>query len=138
MKSIFSALKHSLEIIKKYPSMELYIMCIDEMYTISYHKNFVDETFYIKCTKFILHTLTINKVMQLLLENIIDSIEIYGSIGIRYVNRTIYNYKNKFAQTIQIAWRKHRLRTARIRNDLVLHGLAEWWYHPSKITFEIN
>ena len=53
----------------------------------------------------------------------------------KYINKTLFNYKNKFAQKIQKAWRKYRLRTSRIRNDLVLHGLAEYFYHPSRIEF---
>jgi hypothetical protein len=133
MKSIFSSLKHGLELIKKYNSMELCITTIDQIYTIHCH----NDLFYIKCTKEILLEVPLKRVMEILFYFIIDSIEIYGSIGIRYISRIVYNYKNKFAQTIQVAWRKYRLRTARKRNDLVLHGLAEWWYHPSRITFEI-
>jgi hypothetical protein len=38
---------------------------------------------------------------------------------------------------VQRAWRKYRLRTSRIRNDLVIHGLAEYWGHPSRLTFEV-
>ena len=42
------------------------------------------------------------------------------------------------AKYIQKVWRKYRLRTSRIRNDLVIHGLAEYWGHPSRMTFEIT
>ena len=38
---------------------------------------------------------------------------------------------------IQISYRKYRLRTARIRNDLVIRGLTEYFFHPSRLTFEI-
>ena len=136
MKSVFSSLKNALRMIQKYPDMELYVTCIDQMYTISYHKNFINDGFYIKCTQFILHTLPKNTVMELLLGSVIDSIEIYGSVGIRYINKTVYNYQNAFAQTIQRSWRKYRIRTARYRNDLVLHGLAEYFFHPSRVKFE--
>ena len=118
--------------IQKYRLMELCITTIDEIYTIHCNNNF----FYILYKKGILLEIPFERVMMILLSSVIDSIEIYGSIGTRYINKTIYNYKNNFAQTIQVAWRKNRLRTARIRNDLVLHGLAEYFYHPSKITFD--
>ena len=36
---------------------------------------------------------------------------------------------------IQRYWKRYRIRTAKIRNDLVLHGLAEYFYHPSRISF---
>ena len=129
----YTSLKNALELIKKYPSMELCITCIDQIYTIHCNRNF----FYIKCTKFILLELPINRVMEILLGSIIDSIEIYGSIGIRYINRFLFNYKNSYASKIQRRWRKYRLKTARVRNDLVLHGLAEYFFHPSRISFEI-
>ena len=38
---------------------------------------------------------------------------------------------------IQKSYRKYRLRTARIRNDLVIRGLTEYFFHPSRLTFEI-
>ena len=47
-------------------------------------------------------------------------------------------FKMLSAKYIQKAWRKYRLRTSRIRNDLVIHGLAEYWGHPSRMTFEIT
>jgi transketolase N-terminal domain/subunit len=47
------------------------------------------------------------------------------------------NYKKVFAIKIQKAWRKYIIHGARIRNDLVLHGLAEYFYHPSRISFDI-
>lgn len=118
--------------IQKYRLMELCITTIDEIYTIHCNNNL----FYILYKRGILLEIPFERVMMILLSSFIDSIEIYGSIGTRYINKTIYNYKNNFAQTIQVAWRKNRLRTARIRNDLILHGLAEWWYHPSRITFD--
>ena len=52
----------------------------------------------------------------------------------------IYNYIDKdiSASVIQQAWRRYRLRTSRLRNDLVIHGLAEYWGHPSRLTFNID
>ena len=37
---------------------------------------------------------------------------------------------------IQNAWRKYRLRTSRIRNDLIIHGLAKYWGHPIRVKLE--
>jgi hypothetical protein len=47
-------------------------------------------------------------------------------------------FKMLSASYIQKAWRKYRLRTSRLRNDLAIHGLAEYWGHPSRITFNID
>ena len=38
---------------------------------------------------------------------------------------------------IQKYWKRYRIRSARIRNDLVIKGLAEYWFHPSRLTFEL-
>jgi len=35
------------------------------------------------------------------------------------------------------AWRKFKLRTTRERNDLLLRGLAEYWGHPSRVSFDL-
>jgi len=132
MKNPYTCLKNGLRLIKKYPSMELCVMTIDEIYTIS-----CNDYYCIKCTKSILFYSNLEEVIRTLFESVIDSIEIYGSIGIRYINKTLFNYKNAFASKIQRIWRKYLLRNARIRNDLVLHGLAEYFFHPSRISFEI-
>ena len=47
-------------------------------------------------------------------------------------------FKMLSAKYIQQAWRRYRLRTSRLRNDLVIHGLAEYWGHPSRLTFNID
>ena len=114
--------------------MELCVTTLDEIYTIS----FVNDHFLLKCKKsFFQYELPIEIAMRLLLGWGINEIEIYGSVGIKYINKILYHYKSVFAETIQKFYRKYRLRTARIRNDLVLHGLAEWWYHPSRVNFQI-
>jgi len=48
--------------------------------------------------------------------------------------RTFYYYKG--IDIIQRMYRKYKLRTAKIRNELVLSGLAARWYHPSRLSFE--
>ena len=78
-----------------------------------------------------------NLMKYLLKESDIFSVDIYGSIGIYYINETWY-YTNTQANTIQKAWKQYRIRTARTRNDLVIHGLAEYWGCPSRISFEIE
>ena len=72
------------------------------------------------------------KFILYLLSQSIVSIVLYGSIGINYVNHEWYNVDVQ-ARTIQKAWRQYRIRTARTRNDLVIHGLAEYWFHPSRV-----
>ncbi len=39
---------------------------------------------------------------------------------------------------IQRAWRKYFLKKVKVRNDLIVHGLAEYFGHPSRLSFEIN
>ena len=113
--------------------MELCVTTLDEIYTIS----FVNDHFLLKCKKsFFQYQLPIEIAMRLLLGWGINEIEIYGSVRIRYLNKILYNYKSVFVEKIIKAYRKYRLKIARIRNDLVLHGLAEYWYHPSKLSFE--
>jgi hypothetical protein len=38
---------------------------------------------------------------------------------------------------IQRAWRKYFLKKVKVKNDLVIHGLAEYFGHPSRLSFEI-
>ena len=78
-----------------------------------------------------------NLMKYLLNKSDIFSVDIYGSIGIYYINE-IWYYTNIQANTIQKAWKQYRIRTARTRNDLVLKGLSEYWFHPSRILFEIE
>ena len=52
-----------------------------------------------------------------------------------HINKKIIYLKG--IDIIQRRYRKYLLRTARIRNDLIIHGLMEKWYHPSKLCFEI-
>jgi hypothetical protein len=39
---------------------------------------------------------------------------------------------------IQRAWRKYFLKKIKVRNDPIAHGLAEYFGHPSRLSFEIN
>ena len=57
------------------------------------------------------------------------------------VNLIKINKKNFYLNIIAIiiiqrGYRMYRIKTARIRNDLVIRGLSELWFHPSRLTFE--
>ena len=67
----------------------------------------------------------------------IKTIEFYCPTRSVYVHRICYDYKQHFAKIIQRYYRKYRLKKARLRNDLVIRGLMEYFYHPSRLTFEI-
>ena len=43
----------------------------------------------------------------------------------------------KCVNVILRCYRKYKLRTARIRNDFVICGLTEYFFHPSRVSFEI-
>jgi hypothetical protein len=45
-------------------------------------------------------------------------------------SRVLWSHDETPAKKIQGAWRRHRLRTTRDRNDLVIRGLAEYFGHP--------
>jgi hypothetical protein len=45
-------------------------------------------------------------------------------------SRVLWSRDETPAKKIQGAWRRHRLRTTRDRNDLVIRGLAEYFGHP--------
>ena len=61
----------------------------------------------------------------------LTTIQLYGNI------KKTYHYKNIPANKIINAWKRYRIRTARFRNDLVLQGLAEYFFHPSRVSFEL-
>ena len=71
-------------------------------------------------------------LIKILFKNIICTMKIYNKSKFFIT----YCYKNKYATIIQRGYRRYRIRTARIRNDLVIHGLTELWFHPLKLTFE--
>jgi len=64
-----------------------------------------------------------------------------NAVSIKKVNHIEYiiycEYFISKVSIIQRYWKRYRIKTARIRNDLVLHGLAEYFYHPSRILFEL-
>ena len=74
-------------------------------------------------------------LIKLLLKYEIICINVYGFINKLYIDEIIYNFQYKYANIIQKGYRKYRLRTARIRNDIVIHGFSKYWGHPSRIDF---
>jgi hypothetical protein len=53
-------------------------------------------------------------------------------------SRVLWSHDETPAKKIQGAWRRHRLRTTRDRNDLVIRGLAEYFGHPRFQDFLID
>jgi hypothetical protein len=53
-------------------------------------------------------------------------------------SQVIWCHENKPASIIQRAWRRHRLRTTRDKNDLVIRGLAEYFGHPRFQNFSVE
>jgi len=52
-------------------------------------------------------------------------------------NVLVWSHRMKPASIIQRAWRRHRIRTTRDKNDLVLRGLAEYFGHPRFQDFSV-
>ena len=133
----YFALKYGFTIIQKYP-MELSVTTdnFGGRYDKIYRINYKEGVFWCEHA-LLLQDLGLNELISFLLTLKIKTIEFYCPTRSVYAHRICYDYKEYFAEIIQKYWRKYRLKTARIRNDLVLHGLAEWWYHPSRISFEM-
>ena len=139
--SLFNALNHALGAIKQYQYLELCITTKSK----SENGNFYIKQFKIRyaygfCIYYNdQHVQEHGRkwLMRYFLKRGIIILNIYGSIGINYVDKVGYHYKYIAATKIQKAWNRYRIRTARIRNDLVIHGLAEYFFHPSRVSFEI-
>jgi hypothetical protein len=137
MRSQFKALNSAFEIIKQ-TDLKIYIYCEILCYCIFYKNKCYscNETIFNK-----------NELINFLLKFQIQLIYIINnkSVAIHYhiLNNAFFNYNNIIYYNyftprvliIQQAWKKYRLRNARIRNDLVIHGLAEYFYHPSRMVF---
>ena len=88
---------------------------------------------------------SVNSNNNLNYENLINKQELIRHLfkkNVNFLNIFINHYEivfylNKYAIiVIQKAWKRYRMKTAKIRNDLVIRGLSELWYHPSRISFE--
>ena len=76
---------------------------------------------------------TKNELLIYLLKVKIISIRKFGMIFFKWIDEYIYHYLDLHIIKIQKAWNKYRIKTARLRNDLVIHGLIEYWFHPNNI-----
>ena len=76
---------------------------------------------------------TKQELMKHLFNHVIYKIKIYKKSSVLIC----YCYEKRCAKIIQREYRRYRIKTARIRNDLVIRGLTEYFYHPSRLTFEI-
>ncbi len=69
-------------------------------------------------------------------EHMVQSLSpIIDAVCMDFTN-TVWNRQDRPCAIIQRAWRKYRLRTSRKRNDLIIRGLSEFFWHPSLIDFE--
>ena len=133
--NLFRVFSDAIDIIN---NIQIRLVIITKKNNIQILADKLNDNFYFIDDNFISNSLNKQNLMKYLLkESDIFSVDIYGSIGIYYINETWY-YTNTQANTIQKAWKKYRIRTARTRNDLVIHGLAEYWGCPSRILFEIE
>ena len=72
---------------------------------------------------------------QDLMKHVLKNIKIITIEKFGYDKKpTLYYFKG--AVVILRCYRKYKLRTAKIKNDLVIRGLSERWFHPSRLTFE--
>jgi len=82
-----------------------------------------------------LYAMHYNSSKNLLNKNELMLVLLTLNIMCIYVGKKLIYFK--CIDVILRSYRKYKLRTARIRNDLVIRGLTELWYHPSRFTFEI-
>ena len=124
MDTPFSALVKAVNIIEKYKFVSLNVN------SLIYIRH--DKYYNIFNLNLSLSELVFNKdeLLVYLLNFDIQTIFIY-----KYSYKRIFIYY-KGIDIIQRMYRKYKLRTANIRNDLVIRGLSELWYHPSRISFE--
>ena len=133
----YFALKYGFKIIQKYP-MELSVTAdnFGGRYDKIYRINYKEGVFWCEHAQLI-QDLCLDELIAFLLTLKIKTIEFYCPTRSIYVHRICYDYKQHFAKIIQRYYRKYRLKKARLRNDLVIRGLMEYFYHPSRLTFEI-
>ena len=121
MDTPFTALVKAVNIIEKYKFVSLNVNSLiyithDKYYNIFNISNLVFNK---------------NELLVYLLNFDIQTIFIY-----KYSYKRIFIYY-KGIDIIQKMYRKYKIRTAKIRNDLVIRGLTERWFHPSRISFDV-
>jgi len=96
-----------------------HIFCIDNnYYKIKWYDNFI---YFNNKNDLMRYVLSITNIITIVKFN-------YDKKHIIYYDRS---------KIILRCYRKYKLRTARIKNDLVIRGLTEYFFHPSKLSFEI-
>ena len=138
----FTYINRALKLIKFNKTSELSISTTFGTYLyISYFSDeteqFFDNCFYQLKTTNDNYLYSKKDLIKLLLKYELICIEVYGYIDKKYIDEIIYFFQYKYANIIQSGYRKYKIRTARIRNDLVIRGLTEHWFHPSKINFNV-
>ena len=94
-----------------------HIFCIDNYYKIKWYDNFI---YFNNKNDLMRYVLNITRIITIVKFN-------YDKKHIIYYDRS---------KIILRCYRKYKLRTAKIKNDLVIRGLTERWFHPSRLTFE--
>ena len=94
-----------------------HIFCIDNYYKIKWYDNFI---YFNNKNDLMRYVLNITRIITIVKFN-------YDKKPIIYYDRS---------KIILRCYRKYKLRTAKIKNDLVIRGLTERWFHPSRLTFE--
>ena len=131
----FSAITKAVEFITgNEPYLEFIIYSQKQFIKINYYRRMnAYQLFQYKQT----YIFSKKALIRYLLLQRIENIKMYNKMHRKnYFDEYIYNSKLIYIIKIQKGYRKYRLRTARIRNDLVIRGLSELWYHPSKLSFE--
>jgi len=64
----------------------------------------------------------------------IDSFAFYETSGLLWVQ--LKDSVDIASSKIQRRWRRHRLQIQRDKNDAVIHGLAQYFGHPSRQVFD--
>jgi hypothetical protein len=134
MTNLFNILNEALDSINGNFRLEL---CIQVFFCRSlYIFKYNDCNYVLRTTSDIRFKTKSDVLRYILITYDISSIKIYGSLRGFYNTEILYDFKINSINIIQRVYRKYRLRTAKIRNDLVIRGLSEYFYHPSKIDFD--
>ena len=131
--SIYSALIKVIDFItvsKHFLEFDILISCGTRISVRYFHKS---GNYRYKTSNGNILICTKNELLIYLLKVKIISIRKFGFIFFKWVDEYIYHYLECDIIKIQRAWNKYRIKTARLRNDFIIHGLMEYWFHPNHI-----
>ena len=117
---MFKILKNAINTITEHNGIFLEMRLKHYDISVNFYKNY----YYVRFFKFD----NKQKILHYLLSKDIENIIIRGEF-----HKIIFHELDIPANKIINAWNRYRIRTARIRNDLVIHGLAQYFYHPSRV-----